>query len=216
MLSTIHMQREQWRCGAEGEESGGADLAATQGGAALGAGGSGGGRTQLQTTILLFALYFFFSLFLLLPVCLLFFCSTLCERNEKTEKKRRRRGNDRQRGEKWGRGEQQGRKASSSPAYACPGEEEDLRCRSKRHRFGFFFGNEQYMKRRCFAQNVPFHLNGKWRQNITFSNQSFNLCAFFHFGPWFRISSIKSLIGHQTSIFMQLSPWFDKINSQKL
>jgi len=27
-----------------------------------------------------------------------------------------------------------------------------------------------------------------------------------YFGPWSRISSIKSLIGHQTSIFMQLSP----------
>jgi len=36
--------------------------------------------------------------------------------------------------------------------------------------------------------------------------QAFNLRAFFHFGPWFQISSIKSLIGHQTSIFMQLSP----------
>jgi len=56
----------------------------------------------------------------------------------------------------------------------------------------------------------------KWRQNASISNQSFNLRAFFDFGPWFRISSIKSLIGHQTSIFMQLSPWFDQINSQKL
>jgi hypothetical protein len=37
-----------------------------------------------------------------------------------------------------------------------------------------------------------------------------------HFGPWSRISSIKSLIGHQTSIFIQLSPWSDQINSQKL
>jgi hypothetical protein len=56
----------------------------------------------------------------------------------------------------------------------------------------------------------------KWRQNASISNQSFNLRAFFDFGPWFRISSIKSLIGHQTSIFMQLSPWFDQINSEKL
>jgi hypothetical protein len=31
-------------------------------------------------------------------------------------------------------------------------------------------------------------------------------CALLHFGPWFWISSIKFLIGHQTSIFMQLSP----------
>jgi len=27
-----------------------------------------------------------------------------------------------------------------------------------------------------------------------------------HFGPWSQISSIKSPIGHQTSIFMHLSP----------
>jgi hypothetical protein len=27
------------------------------------------------------------------------------------------------------------------------------------------------------------------------------------FGHWFQISSIKSLISHQTSIFMQLRPW---------
>ena len=45
--------------------------------------------------------------------------------------------------------------------------------------------------------------------------QAFNLRAFFHFGPWFQISSIKSLIGRQTSIFMQLSPWYDQINSKK-
>jgi hypothetical protein len=38
----------------------------------------------------------------------------------------------------------------------------------------------------------------------------------FQFGPWFRISSIKFLIDNQTSIFMQLSPLFDQINSQKL
>jgi hypothetical protein len=43
-----------------------------------------------------------------------------------------------------------------------------------------------------------------------------SICAPFHFGPWFRISSIKSPIDHQTSIFMQLSPWFDQINSKKL
>jgi hypothetical protein len=36
----------------------------------------------------------------------------------------------------------------------------------------------------------------------------------FQFGPWFQISSIKSLIGHQTSIFMQLNPRFDQINSK--
>jgi hypothetical protein len=35
-------------------------------------------------------------------------------------------------------------------------EEEDIQCRSKRHRFGFFY--EQCMKLRRFEQNVPFHL----------------------------------------------------------
>jgi hypothetical protein len=35
------------------------------------------------------------------------------------------------------------------------------------------------------------------------------------FDPWFWIYAMKSLIGHQTSIFMQLSPWFDQINSLK-
>jgi len=35
----------------------------------------------------------------------------------------------------------------------------------------------------------------------------------FQFGPWFWIYLIKSSIGHYTSIFMQLSPWFDQINS---
>jgi hypothetical protein len=43
-----------------------------------------------------------------------------------------------------------------------------------------------------------------------------SLCVLFHYGPWFWISSIEFLIGHQTSIYMQLSPWFDQINSQKL
>jgi hypothetical protein len=36
----------------------------------------------------------------------------------------------------------------------------------------------------------------------------------FQFAPWFWISSIKPLIDHQTSISIQLSPWFDQINSQ--
>jgi hypothetical protein len=38
----------------------------------------------------------------------------------------------------------------------------------------------------------------------------------FQLGLWFWISSMKSLIIHQTLIFMQLSPWFDQINSLKL
>jgi hypothetical protein len=43
-----------------------------------------------------------------------------------------------------------------------------------------------------------------------------SICTPFHFGNWFWISSIRSLIGHQTSIVMQLSPRFDQINSKKL
>jgi hypothetical protein len=34
----------------------------------------------------------------------------------------------------------------------------------------------------------------------------------FQFSPWFWISPIKSLIVHQTSIFTQLSPWYNQIN----
>jgi hypothetical protein len=39
---------------------------------------------------------------------------------------------------------------------------------------------------------------------------------FFQFGSWFLTYSIKSLIGHRTSTFMQLNLIFDQINSQKL
>jgi hypothetical protein len=42
------------------------------------------------------------------------------------------------------------------------------------------------------------------------------ICARFAFWSLVSNFSIKSLIGHQTSIFMQLSPWFDQSNSQKL
>jgi hypothetical protein len=56
----------------------------------------------------------------------------------------------------------------------------------------------------------------KWRQNVSNSKLGLQFARIFHFGHWSRISSIKSLIGYQTSICMQLSPWFDQINSQKL
>jgi hypothetical protein len=70
----------------------------------------------------------------------------------------------------------------------------------------FFFISEQCMKRRCFFQNVSFHLNGNWRQNASDLKSGLQFARVLHFGPWSWISSIKSLIGHQTSIFMQLSP----------
>jgi hypothetical protein len=91
------------------------------------------------------------------------------------------------------------------PRFARPGEEEDPQCRSKRHRFGLFFFF--LMKRRRFPQNAAFHLNGKWRQKTRqIQKLVLQFARVLHFGTWSRISSIKSLIGHQTSIFMQLSP----------
>jgi hypothetical protein len=57
----------------------------------------------------------------------------------------------------------QGRKVFFFPCLAHPGEEEKLQCRSKTAPFWAFpfFFNEQCMKRRCFGQNVPFHLKEK-------------------------------------------------------
>jgi hypothetical protein len=66
------------------------------------------------------------------------------------------------------------------------------------------------MKRRCFAQNAPFYLKGNDAKMHQFRISPL-ICAFFYFGPWFRISSIKSLIGHQTSIFMQYAPDLTKL-----
>jgi hypothetical protein len=53
-------------------------------------------------------------------------------------------------------------------------EEEDIRCRSKRHRFGSFF-YEQWMKWRHFGQNTPFHLKEKGGKNVSKSKSVFNL-----------------------------------------
>jgi hypothetical protein len=68
------------------------------------------------------------------------------------------------------------------------------------------------MKRHRFGQNAPFHLN--MAPTCQLPNQSLIYLLFisiaclstsiaalivghlFHFGPWSRISSIKSLIGH--------------------
>jgi len=43
----------------------------------------------------------------------------------------------------------------------------------------------------------------EWRQNVSNSKLGLQFARIFHFGPWSRISAIKSLIGHQTLIFMQ-------------
>jgi hypothetical protein len=45
----------------------------------------------------------------------------------------------------------------------------------------------------------------KWRQSVSNLKLGLQFARVFHFGPWSRIFSIKSLIGHQTSICMQLS-----------
>jgi len=43
-------------------------------------------------------------------------------------------------------------------------------------------------------------------KNASDSKSGLQFAHVLHFGPWSQISSIKSLIGHQTSILMQLSP----------
>ena len=80
-------------------------------------------------------------------------------------------------------------------------EKVDIQSCSKWH---CFFLKEQCMKRCNFSQNTLFHLNKKWRQRKPYGH-------LFQIDPWSWISSIESLIGHQTSIFMQSSPWFDQI-----
>jgi hypothetical protein len=71
----------------------------------------------------------------------------------------------------------QGRKIFFFPCLACPGEEERLHCRSKRHRFGFSsFFNEQCMKRCRFGQNTSFYLKGKGdKKNMSEFTLVFNL-----------------------------------------
>ena len=102
-----------------------------------------------------------------------------------------------------------GKNASSSPVLCASRGRNRLMVPFKTAPFALslsFFFPVKCMKRRRFDQNASFHLNENWRQNGS-------ICALFHYGPWFWISSIESLIGHQTSICMQLSPWFDQINS---
>jgi len=63
---------------------------------------------------------------------------------------------------------------------ACPGEEEGLWCRSKRHRLLlFFFFAVKRMKRRRFDQNTQFHLNKNWRR------KEFNFRSALHFARFF-------------------------------
>ena len=90
---------------------------------------------------------------------------------------------------------------------ACPGEEESLWCRSKRHRLLiplFFF--EIVHETASFYPKHAVSFKRKWRQNVSNSKLGLQFARIFHFGHWSRISSIKSLIGYQTSICMQLSP----------
>ena len=106
-----------------------------------------------------------------------------------------------------GRGEKHGTNASSSPVL----------CASKGRRrhmvpfkmtlflLLFFFSNELYETTSFFPKRV---VSFKWKlapKRVRFKIRP-SICVPFHLGHWFWISSIKSLIGHQTSIFMQLSP----------
>jgi hypothetical protein len=77
----------------------------------------------------------------------------------------------------------------------------------------FFFMNSTWNDV-VLTKTRRFILKEKGRQNVNFLVLQFG--CFFHLDPWFQISSIKSLIDHQTLIFIQLSPWFDQINPQRL
>jgi hypothetical protein len=52
----------------------------------------------------------------------------------------------------------EGRKIFFFPCLSHPGEEEDPQCLQNSTVSVIFF-NEQYMKRRRFVKNAPFHLN---------------------------------------------------------
>jgi hypothetical protein len=62
---------------------------------------------------------------------------------------------------------------------ARPGEEEDVQCHSKRHRFLSFFFNEQWMKRCRFGQNASFHLKKRAAKTCQSPNQS-SICDLFN------------------------------------
>jgi hypothetical protein len=61
------------------------------------------------------------------------------------------------------------------PCLTHPGEEEDPQCRQNGTVPGFFFFNEQCMKRRRFEQNMSFHLNENGAKLISKYKSVFNL-----------------------------------------
>ena len=108
-----------------------------------------------------------------------------------------------------------GKNASSSPVLCASRGRSRLMVPFKTAPFALslsFFSSEMHETTPFWPKRVisfKRKLAPKWVQ----FQISPSICALFHYGPWFWISSIKSLIGHQTSICMQLSPWFDQINS---
>jgi len=103
-----------------------------------------------------------------------------------------------------------GENASSSPVLCASSGRRRLMVPFKTAPFAslpffFFFFSEMHetasfrpkravsFKRKLAPKWVQFHISP-------------SIFALFHYGPWFWISSIKSLIGHQTSIYMQLNP----------
>jgi hypothetical protein len=54
------------------------------------------------------------------------------------------------------------------------GEEEDPQCRSKRHHLRLFL-LKQWMKRRRFTQNAPFHLKENGTKNMSKTKSVLNL-----------------------------------------
>jgi hypothetical protein len=80
-----------------------------------------------------------------------------------------------------GKGEKQGNKSFLFPCLAFIGEEEDPQCRSKRHRLGLFSSSflKQWIKRRSFIQNTPFHLKENGAKNVSKSKSSL-ICDLFN------------------------------------
>jgi hypothetical protein len=108
--------------------------------------------------------------------------------------------------EREGEEKSKGTNASFPLSSARLWEEEDIWCRSKRHRFYFFFFPViMHETTPCCPKRV---VSFKWKlkpKRVRFQISP-SIYVLFQFGPWFWISSIKSLIGHPTLIFMQLSP----------
>jgi hypothetical protein len=111
---------------------------------------------------------------------------------------------------KWGGEREKQNAGESSSFFPC-----SLRVQGKKKAYGavqngtvclFLFFFEIVHETASFYPKHAVSFKRKWRQNVSNSKLGLQFARIFHFGHWSRISSIKSLIGYQTSICMQLSP----------